>query len=196
MDTRTQKAIELRQQRKTLKEIGAYFGVTCESARLILKRVGIRGYLPPKQKPPKATKEEVFWSHMDRPNPDDCWAWKLGRHKFGYGKIHWKDAGGYAHRMAWIYTNGDIPDGLDICHKCDNPPCCNPAHLFLGTHKENMNDRDAKGRNNKGKHIPHNKRHHIFRKCSVLNCTNEHEARGLCNMHYKRIRRASGEVNW
>ena len=50
--------------------------------------------------------------------------------------------------MAWEYTQGPIPDGLECCHRCDNKPCCNPAHLFIGTHKQNMEDMAKKGRGN------------------------------------------------
>jgi predicted HTH domain antitoxin len=55
-----------------------------------------------------------------------------------------------AHKVAWILTNGPIPNGLMVCHKCDNPPCCNPNHLFLGTQTENMQDALAKGRHGHG----------------------------------------------
>jgi HNH endonuclease len=53
----------------------------------------------------------------------------------------------YAHRLVWEYTYGPIPEGFQVLHHCDNPPCCNPEHLFLGTSLDNNRDRDAKGRN-------------------------------------------------
>jgi hypothetical protein len=56
----------------------------------------------------------------------------------------------YAHRAAWVVAFGDIPDGMQVCHRCDNPLCCNPAHLFLGSHGDNTADREAKGRTARG----------------------------------------------
>lgn len=67
-----------------------------------------------------------------------------------------------ANRAAWVLVNGPIPDGMLVCHHCDNPPCCNPAHLFLGTNSDNIADRDAKGRQarvpgkkGEGSHLAH-----------------------------------------
>jgi hypothetical protein len=78
--------------------------------------------------------------------PDACWPWQGGRKVKGYGRLmrDYKDL--QSHRVAWEETFGPIPDGLQVLHHCDNPPCCNPAHLFLGTPGDNVRDMVAKGR--------------------------------------------------
>ena len=76
-----------------------------------------------------------------------CHVWTNGRNSKGYGTMKVNGKSVSAHRLAWEFANGTIPDGLCVLHKCDNPPCCNPDHLFLGTRKDNNDDRDAKGRN-------------------------------------------------
>ena len=100
-------------------------------------------------RPPASPEERVrqFWSNVDQTGgPDACWPWLRSLRRGGYGQ--WT-AGGVnwpTHRYAWVHTNGPIPTGMLVCHHCDNPPCCNPAHLFLGTHLANNRDKDAKGR--------------------------------------------------
>lgn len=103
---------------------------------------------------PKSTPEQTiarFWSKVDRSGgPDACWEWQAGRRPGGYGSFgvqidEWRTMA-LAHRVAWELTNGPIPDGLWVLHRCDNPPCCNPAHLFLGTPKDNTQDAVYKGR--------------------------------------------------
>jgi hypothetical protein len=64
--------------------------------------------------------------------------------------VGWKGSNVACHRVAWELTYGAIPNDLHVLHKCDNPPCCNPGHLFLGTHKDNMADMKAKGRARSG----------------------------------------------
>lgn len=75
----------------------------------------------------------------------ECWNWVGCRDHNGYGRVGGR-GGRYAHRYAWTIFNGVIPDRLQVLHHCDNPPCCNPEHLWLGTHRDNMRDRDEKGR--------------------------------------------------
>jgi hypothetical protein len=89
-----------------------------------------------------------FWSYVDRGDPEDCWPWLRNAHggQMGYGRFKSRGVNRAAHRVAWELTNGPIPEGIFVCHHCDNPPCCNPAHLFLGTQAENLSDRDQKGR--------------------------------------------------
>lgn len=92
--------------------------------------------------------EERFWSKVDKSGGlDACWEWQGWRRSDGYGECK-KNGKRHirAHRVAWEFINGPIPDGLNVLHKCDNPPCCNPAHLFLGTHFDNMADMTQKGR--------------------------------------------------
>lgn len=75
-----------------------------------------------------------------------CWEWTHGRYKFGYGRIEVAGKKWHAHRLAWTLWNGEIERGLCVLHKCDNPPCCNPEHLYLGTHKDNIRDAIVRGR--------------------------------------------------
>lgn len=81
---------------------------------------------------------------------NDCWEWKGARHPFGHGQKRFRGKVQYTHRIAWEWVNGPIPEGMCVLHKCDNPPCCNPNHLFLGTNQDNVRDRCSKGRTAKG----------------------------------------------
>jgi len=83
------------------------------------------------------------------PNKEGCWEWQGAvSHSTGYGRICWEGKYAGAHRVIWQLVYGNIPTGLCVLHKCDNPPCVNPAHLFLGTPQDNARDRDSKGRGN------------------------------------------------
>jgi hypothetical protein len=94
----------------------------------------------------KASPERV-WDQLDRRGPNDCWLWKGYRNRDGYGCIYvFGRKTLLAHRVTWELTNGPIPTGMCVCHKCDNPPCCNPAHGFLGTRIDNNRDMCDKGR--------------------------------------------------
>ena len=84
-----------------------------------------------------------FWEKVDKSS--ECWNW-LGVKSKGYGQIKVNGKHRYAHRISWDLHYGVYLGNLDILHSCDNPSCVNPKHLSLGTHKENMADRDKKGR--------------------------------------------------
>lgn len=87
-----------------------------------------------------------FWSKVDRGAEDECWPFNAFRDKDGYGRFSIGPDDMSAQRAAWLLTFGTIPNGMHVCHTCDNPPCCNPAHLFLGTHADNMRDARKKRR--------------------------------------------------
>jgi hypothetical protein len=87
---------------------------------------------------------QEFWSRVDVRSTDECWEWQDFRDDHGYGRYVHKRKIVIASRRAWEFSNGPIPDGLFICHKCDNPSCCNPNHLYLGTPANNVADRVAR----------------------------------------------------
>lgn len=87
-----------------------------------------------------------LWSKVRRLGPDECWPWSSYCDSRGYGAFRLNGRKIGAHRAVWMAVSGAIPQDLCVCHRCDNPPCCNPAHLFLGTYSDNMRDMVAKGR--------------------------------------------------
>lgn len=76
----------------------------------------------------------------------DCWVWTGSRNGAGYGTVTIDGRSDFAHRLAWTLTYGRIPPGKRVLHRCDNPPCVRPSHLFLGTQSENLIDAVTKGR--------------------------------------------------
>lgn len=88
-----------------------------------------------------------FWSKVERRGSDDCWLWRARRDRNGYGRFQMKPGKPWlAHRAAYFFARSEDPAGRDVCHSCDNPPCCNPQHLWLGDAKANVADMIAKGR--------------------------------------------------
>lgn len=95
-----------------------------------------------------------FWEKVEKRGPDDCWEWALGRTPAGYGRVTTTvDGEKYymAHRLAYRVATGQHPGKALVCHTCDNPPCCNPAHLFLGTPQDNVSDMVRKQRHRTGR---------------------------------------------
>lgn len=91
--------------------------------------------------------EKRVWSRIDKSsNTRGCWEWTGYCHSWGYGQISIKHKTYAMHRLMYEQFKGPIPDGLFICHACDNPKCCNPDHLWAGTQKENIQDCVRKGR--------------------------------------------------
>ena len=98
-----------------------------------------------------------FFEHIDKTSSvNGCWIWKGHINKAGYGRIRRDHKDMSTHRYSWLIHNGDIPKNMFICHKCDNPICCNPEHLFLGTPKDNSQDRKNKKRNRDQNGSKHN----------------------------------------
>lgn len=96
--------------------------------------------------------EGKFWKKYNKHGPEvrkglgPCWLWTGVTDKDGYGLVDWEGRKQGSHRVSYVLTNGPLPDGQFVMHKCDNPPCGNPAHLGSGTNAENLADMASKGR--------------------------------------------------
>jgi hypothetical protein len=95
-------------------------------------------------------KADLFWSRVDKSDPDGCWPWLGAFDKDGYGFLNIKPTLVKAHRAAWILSHGMITSEEQVLHRCDNRSCCNPTHHFLGNNDLNVADMVSKGRQSKG----------------------------------------------
>lgn len=91
-----------------------------------------------------ANTPQKFWARFARNG--ECLVWTGGTFDTGYGTFQMRGHQWHTHRLAWILRHGPIPKGMFVLHRCDNPPCAEDNHLFLGTQRDNMIDRDLKGR--------------------------------------------------
>jgi hypothetical protein len=132
-----------------------------------------------------------FWSKVDKTEglgPEGtCWEWAAGKTKRGYGRFLYNRKHIYSHRFLFLYYLNDLR-GLKILHHCDNPPCCNPDHLFVGTQKDNMDDMISKNRG-KGRDRTHCKYGHDLTEENIA----FYARRRLCRIC---IRRSNREKYW
>ena len=94
--------------------------------------------------PHKGNTKELFWELVNK--SDGCWLWTGSKDRAGYGEFPYQGKNWRAHRLSYVFANGLIADDVLVCHKCDNPPCVRPSHLFLGAHSDNSQDAMLKGR--------------------------------------------------
>lgn len=97
-------------------------------------------------------REDLFWRKVEKRGENDCWLWQ-GASLKGYGLFAIGRRMRRAHRVSWEAHFGPIPKNLHVLHRCDNPSCVNPKHLFIGTHLENMQDKVSKGRQARNTHV-------------------------------------------
>ena len=95
--------------------------------------------------------EERFWEKTEKRGPYECWPWKGHFDKDGYGLLDVGRSCKGAHRVAWELVRGPIPPKMYVCHHCDNPPCVNPKHLYIGSGSDNMRDMWKRKRHTLGK---------------------------------------------
>lgn len=106
------------------------------------------GFDVPLQKP--GAKQPDFWTRLEVKQENECWHWKESLNKDGYGRVRLNGVLKMAHRIAYELHTGKNIDGFVAMHICDNPKCCNPNHLVIGTHADNQNDKMQKNRQAKG----------------------------------------------
>ena len=108
--------------------------------------LGVVQIIAPRIRTKSDTPGARFWRFVDRGHPWDCWPWKGHLWLNGYGCVRWEGRRVGAHRVAFLISGGTLEPGLVVMHTCDNPRCCNPAHLRQGTDSDNIRDSIRKGR--------------------------------------------------
>lgn len=122
-----------------------------------------------------------------------CWLWISGTDSHGYGKIQYQCSSHKAHRLAYQIYVGNIPDGLHVLHRCDNPRCVNPDHLFIGSHADNMKDKTTKGRAH-GAHPGSDHHKAKLTDCDVLKIRSDPRCNRLISEEYGICRQQVGDI--
>lgn len=141
---------------------------------------------------PRKPLRERFETRFLRGSPDECWEWLGTKLKKGYGQIRGVGEDVWmAHRLAFFLAYGSLPRLLMVCHRCDNPSCVNPGHLFLGTAKDNVQDMMVKGRWHGGlKKSTHCKIGHLL-SADNLRISGKKRTCRTCRLAFERERRAA-----
>jgi hypothetical protein len=143
--------------------------------------------------------ESEFWDKADSKiqSAQSCVEWKACLDPNGYGRVNFKKKCRLAHRVAFELIKGVIPRGMHVLHRCDNPSCVNPLHLFLGTHADNMDDRQSKGRQPHGESMHWAKlSNHKVQEIRGVGGKTQYEIADMFGVHQSTVSRILRRKNW
>lgn len=177
-------AIDMYLDGNTIQACADQFGLKVPTLYRRIKSLGIetRGLSEGATRPGRFYQDSIKSNSVVDSN--GCWIWGLSKNRFGYGRSCYRGKEISAHRLSYIVYNGEIPEGMIIRHKCDNPLCVNPGHLLTGSHSDNALDAINRGRNAKGERIGNSRltESQIFdiRENSHLTLKQQADKHGVC----------------